>query len=124
MRTYRLPAVLFIATACAAGGAWAQHMGEGRGMGPRPVPPATGPMLPPQGNGSFSGAPHMQASSPMMRSRGDRAGKMACLQKVSLPPAAAVLAVDQIGFEGGARCRIKIMRSSGVVQVISAQVER
>lgn len=66
----------------------------------------------------------MQASSPLMRSRGDRAGKMACLQIVNLPPAAAVLAVDQIGFDGGARCRVKIMRSTGVVQVISAEVER
>lgn len=125
MHAYRLPLVLFLATALAAGSAWAQRAGEGRGMGQMQSGQAVGPLPQPQGNGNFTNSPpRMQASSPVMRSRPDRAGKIACLQKVSLPPETSVLAVDQIGFEGRSQCRIKIMRSNGVVQVISAQVER
>ncbi|QYR52779.1 hypothetical protein [Lysobacter soyae] len=123
MHTYRRPFALFLVTAIAAGSAWAQHMGEGRGLGQMQGRPS-GALPQPQSNGNFVNPPRMQASSPMMRSRGDRAGKVACMQRISIPPQSAVLRVEQIEFDGGAQCRVKIMRSNGLVQVLSAQVER
>ena len=124
MHTFRRPFALFLVTAIAAGSAWAQHMGEGRGVGQMQGRPS-GTLPQPQSNGSFVNSPRrMQASSPVMRSRGDRAGKIACMQRINIPPQSAVLRVEQIEFEGGAQCRVKIMRGNGVVQVLSAQVER
>lgn len=123
MSSSRLPLIVFLGTALVTGNAWAQRANEGRG-GDQLQSRVSGNLPPTQGEPGFSHAPRMQASSPVMRSRGDRAGKMACLQKINLPPDTAVLSVDPIGFEGGSQCRIKIMRSNGIVQVISIQVER
>ncbi len=63
----------------------------------------------------------MQASLPVVRPN-PHAEATACLNEVPRSADDQVLAVQQMDYDGRIQCRVKILRSDGMVQVLTGEL--
>jgi len=95
--------------------AWAQHRGEhahGIGFPPHPSVASLPEAWP---------RPDVRAGIPVMPRNG-RAAVAACINEVPRDPDDQVLSVQPIDFGGRVQCRVKVMRSDGMVQVLTGEL--